>query len=243
MLGAEDQEALKEVWELTTDILPKEMFANFKYFKVAGDGEYGVMAYVTKLDSEGKIWCMAVDPADIYDDGIFPYTVVHEMAHYITLNETQVDYDNDEFYPIDRYDDWFCVANEDSYIQAFYDSFWRDTMIDWYTNQENPYFYFRHKSQFVSGYASTDCAEDMAESFSAYVLMDNALTPEAQEKLDFFDSYPEFRSIKNDILNNVKENEVYVNPEIVPTYEQDGRSPELDGFVDVMIAITEIIGQ
>ncbi len=243
MLGDEEQKALKEVWELTTDILPKELFKNFKYFKVGGDGEYGVYAYVTNLDSEGKLWCMTVDPSDIHEDGIFPYTVVHEMAHYITLNETQVDYDNNEFYSIDRYDDWYCVANVDSYIQAFYTSFWRDTMIDWYTNQENPYFYFRHQSQFVSAYASTNCAEDMAESFSAYVLMDNALTPEAQEKLDFFDSYPELKSIKTDILNNVKKNEVYVNSEIEPTYEQDGRTPELDGFVDVMVAITAIFGQ
>ncbi|WP_330695161.1 hypothetical protein, partial [Anaerotignum sp.] len=241
LLGSEEQESLKKVWEQTTDILPKELFANFKYFKVGGDGELGVFAYVTPLDSEGKIWCMSVDPADIKDDGFYPYTVVHEMAHYITLNQNQVKYLNSELYPMDRYREWLFVANEDSYLQAYYKLFWRDMIIDWYTNRDNPYFYLRHQSQFVTGYASTNCTEDMAESFSAYVLLDEAPTPETQAKLDFFDSYPELKDIKSDILNNIKKNNVYVNPSNEPVYEQEENSTLLDGYISLLSSITEIM--
>lgn len=221
-LNAEDQQTLKMVWDLTTDILPKEQFANFRYFKVGGDGELGVVAYVVPLDSEGKVWCMTVDPADISEDGLFPYTVVHEIAHYISLNEKQVDYFNGDFtfYPMYRFADWNLVAKEDSYLQAFYTSFWKDIINDWATNEENPYFYYRHKSQFVTGYSSTECAEDFAESFSAYVLLDKAPTPETQAKLDFFDQYPEFRELKKVILKKIKENKVYVSPEIEPVYDE-----------------------
>ncbi|KXL52932.1 hypothetical protein CLNEO_14740 [Anaerotignum neopropionicum] len=240
-LEAEEQEALHQIWEETTAILPKEMFTNFKYFVVAGDGEYGVLAYVTKLGSENEVWSMAVDWADIKDDGFYPYTVVHEMAHYITLNDNQLKYDKGSGYPIDRYTEWMCVAKEDSYIQAYYNLFWRDIIIDWYVNPENPYFFFRHQSEFVSSYASTDCAEDMAESFAAYVLLEKASTPEAQAKLDFFDSYPELKAIKTDILNNIKENDVYVSPTIAMENTTEVKKEELDGFVNVLVGITEIL--
>ncbi|MFV0516074.1 MAG: hypothetical protein ACK5MV_01595 [Aminipila sp.] len=223
VLKAEEQEDLKRVWKQTTDILPKELFANFKYFKVGGDGELGTYAYVIPVDSQGKLWCMTVDPADITEDGLFPYTAVHEMVHYITLNEKQVEYFNgdEKSYPMDRYSDWECVAKEDSYLQDFYNEFWKDIINDWATDSENPYFYYRHQSQFVTGYAATECAEDLAESFSAYVFLDKAPTPEAQAKLDFFDKYPELKALKGHILNNVKKNKVYVNPEIEPVYDDE----------------------
>lgn len=60
----------------------------------------------------------------------------------------------------------------------------------------------------------------MAESFSAYVFLDTAPTPETQKKLDFFDGYPELKELKYDILKKVAQNKVYVNPEIEPVYDK-----------------------
>ncbi|QHI72047.1 hypothetical protein [Aminipila terrae] len=217
-LSKKEQKNLEKNWKAVTDILPKELFANFKYFKVGGDGELGTYAYVIPVDDQGKTWCMTVDPADIKDDGLFPYTVVHEMCHYLTLNEKQVEYfgDNEKYYPENRYSDWECVANEDSYLQAYYKAFWKDMINDWATDPENAYFYDRHKSEFVTGYASTECAEDLAESFCAYVFLKSADTPGVQAKFDFFDRYPELKQLKQQILKKVKANHVYVNPEIEP---------------------------
>jgi hypothetical protein len=220
ILEASEQETLKLVWEHTTDILPKELFANFKYFKVGGDGEFGTFAYVIPLDADGNLWCMAVDPADITEDHIFPYTVVHEMGHYLTLNADQVDYYQEDTieYPIDRYADSQCVAKKDSYLQAFYALFWKEIANDWATDPENIYFYYRHQSQFVTAYSATDCTEDLAECFSAYVLLEKSPTEAIQRKFDFFDQYPEFRALKDDILKNIEENNILVNPEIELEY-------------------------
>lgn len=221
-LSKEEQKKLEKNWKAVTDILPEKLFTNFKYFKVGGDGELGTYAYVIPIDDQGKTWCMTVDPADITDDGLFPYTVVHEMCHYLTLNEKQVEYygDSDKCYPQDRYSDWECVAKEDSYLQGYYKAFWKDIINDWATDPENPYFYYRHQSEFVTGYAATECAEDLAECFCAYVLLDSADTPAIQAKFDFFDSYPELRQLKKGILKKVKDNSVYVNPEIEPEDEE-----------------------
>ncbi len=220
-LSIKEQKQLEKNWKVVTDIIPKELFANFKYLKVGGDGEWGTYAYVIPVDEQGKTWCLTVDPADIKNDGLFPYTVVHELCHYLTLNEKQVTYygDNQEYYPQRMYSDWECVAREESYLQGYYQAFWKDIINDWTTNPENPYFYYRHQSEFVTGYAATECAEDLAESFSAYVLLKSADTPTLQAKFEFFDKYPELRKVKQQILKKIEENDIYVNPEIEPEDE------------------------
>ena len=220
-LSIKEQKRLEKNWKTVTDIIPKELFANFRYFKVGGDGEWGTYAYVIPVDEEGKTWCLTVDPADIKNDGLFPYTAVHEMCHYLTLNEKQVTYygDNQEYYPQRMYSDWECVAREESYLQGYYQAFWKDIINDWATDPENPYFYYRHQSEFVTGYAATECAEDLAESFSAYVLLKSADTPTLQAKFEFFDKYPELKKVKQQILKKIEGNDIYVNPEIEPEDE------------------------
>ncbi|WP_312353843.1 hypothetical protein [Aminipila sp.] len=185
---------------------------------MGGDGELGTYACVIPVDDQGQTWCMTVDPADIKDNGLFPYTVAHEMCHYLTLNEKQVDYysDNITAYPADRYSDWECVAKENSYLQSFYEKFWKGMINDWANDPDNPYFYDRHKSEFVTGYASTECAEDLAESFCAYVFLKLAATPAMQAKFDFFEEYPELKKLKKEILIKVNQNNIYVNSEIEP---------------------------
>ena len=203
-------------WEAVKEIVPSEILKNFSYFKIGSDGEYGVFAYVMRLDNEGKEWCLNYDPADYVDDGTFPYTIIHEMSHYISLNEKQVQYYYEDVkgFPSNRYSDQECVANKNSYLQQFYQRFWEDLTPIWNANPDNPKFYERHKNDFVTPYASSSCAEDFAESFAAYVLMKRAPTPETRYKFSFFDSIPELKAIKEEILLRVAENQVLVSPEI-----------------------------
>lgn len=55
IVRTEEQASLKKVWIQTTNVLPKELFANFKYFKVGGDGKLGTYAYVMPLDLEENL--------------------------------------------------------------------------------------------------------------------------------------------------------------------------------------------
>ncbi|MEG2124141.1 MAG: hypothetical protein RRZ63_09980, partial [Clostridium sp.] len=43
-LSAAEQVELEKKWKATTDILPLSLFKNFEYFKVGGDGEWGINA-------------------------------------------------------------------------------------------------------------------------------------------------------------------------------------------------------
>ncbi len=208
---------MRKTWGNITEILPEDVFQDFVYFKSFSDGEYGTVAYVMNLDETGKYWMMGVDPNDITDDGYFPYTVVHEIFHYITLNDTQVEYPKskeDISFPEDMYWDGEALGKEGSYIQEFYRKFWQPITHDRDTNPDNPYFYERHKSEFVTDYAATACCEDMSESFSAYVLSKEKPTANQQKKWDFYDSYPELRAFKKAVLENIEKNNIHVNREI-----------------------------
>lgn len=48
-----------------------------------------------------------------------------------------------------------------------------------------------------------------------------AKSPQLKNKYDFFDQYPEFVELKNEILNNVKKNKIDLSPEIDPLYEEE----------------------
>ena len=215
-ISDEEDENFQTHWKAVKEIIPSDILKNFTYFKIGSDGEYGIFAYVMRLDGEGKEWCLNYDPADYVDDGTFPYTIVHEISHYLSLNEEQVQYyyEDVQGFPSNRYSDQECIAKKDSYLQKFYLEFWANLTPVWKVNPESPKFYERHKNEFVTPYASTSCGEDFAESLAAYILMDRAPTPETRSKFAFFESIPELKALKKEIAEKVLYNQVIVSPEI-----------------------------
>ncbi|MEA4987495.1 MAG: hypothetical protein VB095_05500 [Anaerovorax sp.] len=221
-LNLEKQKEMGSHWNEIKSILPESKLNQFKYFAVTSDGEWGTCAYVMRIDKTGEDWCISIDPADKIDDGLFPYTIVHEYAHYLSLNNNQVEYyESDVSYPMDMYWDYECIAKKDSYLQAYYKQFWKPIYMDWLSDPENVYFYSRHHNEFPTEYAATDCSEDFAESFAGYVFEEKAKSSQLKDKYDFFNQYPELVELKNEILKNVEKNNIYVNPEIDPPYEEE----------------------
>lgn len=131
-----------------------------------------------------------MDPADAGELDWFTETVLHEYTHYLTLNDTQADYGAPESGA--RYCEEGMVARSGSYLDDFYHAFWTDYLHDRLANPDSYGFYLRHQADFVTDYASTDPSEDIAESFTYFVLWD---APEGdavwEEKLNFFYRYPE----------------------------------------------------
>lgn len=215
-LDANEQLSYQVYWEKVKQLIPAELLNAFDFFKIGSDGESGIYAYVVRLDEKGKNWCLNIDPSDYKDNGDFPYTIVHEISHYLSLNDQQVQYYMEEIppYPLSRFVEYDCVANKDSYIQKYYEKFWQDLTPIRNSDEESSGFYNRHKKEFVTPYASTSCAEDFAETFCAYILMEKPPTPEVRSKFLFFDQFLEIRNLKAEILKNVTENKILVSPAI-----------------------------
>ncbi|NJN80268.1 MAG: hypothetical protein HC797_07255, partial [Anaerolineales bacterium] len=65
-------------------------------------------------------------------------------------------------------------------------------------------FYYKYEDQFLTDYAVTHPAEDIAESFSFFIFSSQpAGNTIAEEKILFFYQYPELVELRTKILNNL----------------------------------------
>lgn len=223
----QDRTAHEELWELFKRLIPEEQRAMLNAFTIFTDGRENYLASVNQSDLSPYKWELNVDFADTALKTNLVYTLIHEQGHLLTLNRDQVAvslpvYRNPE--DEDIYDreanacpQYFTgegCSNPESYISEFFNRFWLDLYQEWLDidAEENELtrerllddFYDTYQDQFLTDYAPTSPAEDIAESWSFFVLSPKPeLTSIANEKLLFFYNYPELVELRTSILQNI----------------------------------------
>lgn len=213
-----------EIWEFTRRLLPNDILrAEVAQFVIFTDGVEETLAYVSPLDDNPDKWIFAVDIADVEAAGTLSnpelvHTLVHELAHIITLENDQVppDYEavalmqagSDEISDTEYYCETYYPGEGCSlphaYINVFFSRFWAD-IHDELPEDPDDYdaldaFYERYADQFVTDYAATNPGEDIAESFTFFVLRDRPEEPTiAADKVRFFYDYPELVQVRQTI--------------------------------------------
>lgn len=191
-----DKDEYRALWDKVRSLLPEGSLDAFTRFTIFTDGAADILAYVAPANDEGTQWELAVDPEDAGDPVEFPETVYHEYGHYLTLNDKQVTYGAPQRY--DCYGETDLVSNPDSYLNTFYQRFWQDYLDDRLADPDSDSFYLRHADDFITSYAATSPSEDIAESFSFFVLYDK---PEGtsvwEQKQSFFYAYPELVAFRD----------------------------------------------
>jgi hypothetical protein len=223
----EDSAAHEAIWELFTRLIPLEEREFLSGFSIITDGNGNVLAAVGQSTDDPEEWVMEVDILDSTNDYVLTVTLLHEFAHLLTLNSTQVppsldifDNPNSDFVyqrelaACPNYFPGEGCSNEDSYINQFFERFWLDLYAEWQEidseEDEDTYydlldeFYETYEDQFVTDYAATSPAEDIAEAFAFFIL---SPTPEpasiANEKILFFYEFPELIELRGKILNQL----------------------------------------
>jgi hypothetical protein len=209
----------EEIWKLFIKIIPLYYRGDFKLYSVYEDAESDTIASVVQDDSDNAKWNMDVNKALFYDaNGKLTtkentHTLIHEFAHVLSLGKTQVDYlpENLSFESsIDRFKEK-CTSTflsegclkKQSYLQAFITNFWtKEEVVA--TEENGQSIYEWQESEFVTDYAATNPAEDIAESFTYFVLKPK---PEgktiAEKKMLFFYQYDELVKLRNLIRNRL----------------------------------------
>lgn len=204
-LNDKESEEYKNIWEKIKFILPNKGLENFDELYLTTDGKLNELASVKVNNSSGSIWIMNIDPEDVVfknKNKLFYETILHEYFHYMTLNDKQVKYT--ENYNMKNYCEEGLVSNKNSYINDFYNEFWKDILEDRNINKENLYFYDRHKNSFVDEYASTDPSEDIAETFSYFVLNDKPKGNSIKDqKINFFYKYKDLVELRNQLRSKI----------------------------------------
>ncbi len=185
------------LWDQITQMLPARAFSGFSHFTVFTDGPNELLAYVVMTDRQGETWEIAIDPADAGDSDLFLETVLHEYCHYLTLNAGQAEYT--ERQTTNTYNEPGMVSHSGSYLDDFYQAFWTDVLDDRLVSDSYSFF-LRHEDDFVTDYAATDPSEDIAESFTYFVLWEPQEGEDVWiQKLNFFFDYPELVELRTEI--------------------------------------------
>lgn len=224
-----DSASQQEAWQVFATLIPpadRDMVVEFNVFT---DGFENTLAAVGQLSDSPTDWMLEVDVADLEDKDSLIFTLIHEYAHLLTLNASQVEPDkelvDDPFNPdlqIEKgaactyYFTGTGCSYEDSYINAFYNRFWIDLEEEWSVIDVMQYdedasleyyaalyaFYKEHQDQFVDDYSVTHPTEDIAESFTYFVFSPKPTGNSIKEqKIKFFYEYPELVQLRSDILN------------------------------------------
>lgn len=217
-----------EAWKIFATLIPAEdrwMVAEYITFT---DGESNTLAAVDQTPEDLSQWIVEVDVEDLADKHALIFTLIHEYAHLLTLNDKQASIDEEIYQDPTNLEliesktvacpNYFTGAGcsyPDSYINAFYNRFWVDINDEWqvidamqYDDDLTPYynalfnFYITHQDQFVDDYATTHPAEDIAESFTYFVFSPKPTGNSiVEQKILFFYEYPELVNLREEILS------------------------------------------
>lgn len=223
-----DFQLQNEAWKVFTELIPPQDRTMVAQFNVFTDGADNTLAAVDQIGENPSAWILEVDIADLEDESEFLFTVIHEYAHLLTLNASQVTPDEDIIR--DPYNlvlqtekaalcrDYFTglgCSHPDSYIREFHERFWREIDDEWkrvdalqyQAGSQIPYynalhdFYRSHLDRFVDDYAVTHPTEDIAESFAYFIFSPKPVGDSIKEqKVAFFYEYPELVRLREDIL-------------------------------------------
>ncbi len=174
----QDFEKFQYVVDRTLELTPKVLAPYIDYFLVNSDGVYNTAAFVRQETDKPEKWRVVLDIKDAYDKegayrSAFDETIVHELAHIMTLNLDQMQETASGTYETNE-----GITAPTSYLNSFYQKFWTPIsaqhakMVSWEQPDSVYDFYDKFSNQFVSEYAATNPEEDIAETIRVFVFND-----------------------------------------------------------------------
>lgn len=214
----------QDVWLYASGLLPDAESDWVVGFEIFSSSNYAAWVSPGGTDNTDRAhWILGMDIVSAQDPVSLTYILVHEYGHLITLNTDQIP-------ASDYYYGWsqnpavckqFLSPNgcstPDSYINAFYQKFWKDIFPEWEDEVAKPMvnssdefralvekFYEKHPEQFVRDYAATNIKEDLAESFMYFVLEPKPTgSGIVEKKIRFFYEFPELVEFRQQMIQNV----------------------------------------
>lgn len=208
----------QEIWGRFSDMIPVTARPDLVSINFASNPDSDTFAYVEQTNEHHEKWKIVFNvdayyPGGDYDTQEAVYTNIHEFSHILTLNKTQAQLvsqfaDEDT---VSRYQqscltyflqEWCLLRN--SYFKTFIDVFWDadELALVWEQWAESDNY---TASEYITDYAATNPWEDIAESFTHFVLKSKQTwDSEAEQKINFFYDYPELIKLRSIIRSKIK---------------------------------------
>ena len=224
----EDTASQMRIWKFYVAMIPPELRKWVKEFVVFTDGPYETSAWVQPSSTYKHYWQVGFDLLDSDYPAYLADSLVHETGHLLTLNSEQLPEDPEHYYFYDsrtnsvlgcpQYATDGKCSLPNSYINLFYQRFWKNVYKEWWginqkaqdtaTSEEYlkvmEQFYDRHRKMFLNSYAATSIEEDMAESFSFFVLNPKPSGKSIyQQKVAFYYGFPELVEYRRQMIEGL----------------------------------------
>jgi hypothetical protein len=200
------------IWQTFTKLIPIQYRANIDFFDVMVSSQ-GNAAHVEPVNESLSSWILAIDvnefslpgPNDEYKE--FVATLVHELGHTLSLNNTQID---SSIYQATDCRPKFYIqegcALQSSILQQYYHTFWAKEVSGIYNGKVDiddygEALYQQYPNHFINEYAASNTVEDLAEHLAYFVMKQKpaAVNSRVDEKLLFFYQIPEMVDLRNRI--------------------------------------------
>jgi hypothetical protein len=217
------------IWKFYVAIIPSELRKLVNEFVIFTDGPSGdAGAWVRPSSTNPDDWQVGFDLLDSDYPLFVADALVHETGHLLTLNTLQIPEDEDHYYFYDsrtnnvlgcsQYAVYGKCSLPNSYINLFYQRFWKDVYKEWWETDQKAQdtktfeeylnvmeqFYDDHSELFIDSYAATNVEEDMAESFSFFVLNPQPSgNSVSEQKVAFFYEFPELVEYRQQIIEGL----------------------------------------
>lgn len=225
----ENTQLHQRLWDYFTGVFPNDQKIRPSYMVIYMNNEQRhYAASVVELD--GK-WSLSINLIDLGSPQAVINILTHEYGHMLTLNRSQVRDTMVQFnWNMNRKEfdtmqaacgDFFFTGRQCttsiSYLNEFGNRFWTGEVYESWVNvivppnkdasvrkAEMDEFYAKYSDQFVRDYAAVNPVEDIAESWTEFILGPNPSGVSiADQKVLFFYEYPELVELRRQILHNV----------------------------------------
>lgn len=224
-----DTQLHHRIWEYFTGLFPQDSTLHASYMIIYMDSsEVRHAASIRELD--GK-WRLYVNLLHFNSPEAVLTILTHEYGHMLTLNKTQTqniinEYGRDrERTGFDKmqaackgrfFTSFYCMK-ENAYLNVFGNRFWTGEVYESWVeafllldDDTESYktaideFYSKYSDQFVRKYAATNPVEDIADSWTEFILRPKPSgTTIADQKVLFFYEYPELVQMRRGIIQGV----------------------------------------
>ncbi len=179
-----------DLWTQVVAIVPPVYLAQIKQFSIFDEGPAGTVAMVHQSGLDQSAWILSIDRADAADLELLRETLLHELAHIITLDTSQFTF-------LARIDDGqpcegvllpLGCAHAGSMLDSWATQFWADPAQAAAFSVDG----------FVASYAASAPHEDLAETFLYWAQGDTDAPADSvlAAKFAWFDSQPSLVSVR-----------------------------------------------
>lgn len=190
------------VWDRFRVLFPAALTPEIAYF-VSLDGPRsgdtdGVMQLSALNDTD---FYLGLDVTGMSTPDELDRTMIHEFGHLLTLRGSQIRPDEAANRACRIYTNELGCPAPGSYLYDWSDAFWKGFTVadsDAERGDDKKVEQRFRRGSYVTEYAATDPAEDLAETFAEWVLGGSLPDADAtlRRKMAFFNNYPEARKIR-----------------------------------------------